>query len=1178
MGLPCGSAKAKDGVDRRKDIPIEEHEQTLEQVFGKHQVTQARGLTSQQVADNRAKHGWNRLTPPVITPAWLLYLYQYTNFFAILLIVGGILCFIAYGLDQSDASNLYLGVVLEAVVFISSTFSYYQEAKSNALMQGFKNMVPKKAKVVRDGATAIIDAAELVPGDVVQFQDGDQVPADLRVVDAYNLKVDNSSLTGESEAQDRTVELLIPHGHKEGAKVPAIEASNLMFFSTIIVSGHGTGVVVGTGDNTVMGQIAGLTAESGGESTPPLIREINAFIKWVSIVAILLGLTFLGVGLGLGIQTVVQSLVYCISVIVATVPEGLLCTLTVALALTAKRMHNVSMLVKNLQGVETLGCTTVIASDKTGTLTQNRMTVQHCWYDDELRDIPAPKNSVQYRSMMADREERGFHGWRKFEPESATFTWLHKVATVCNNSEFMLSTNSLDPAAPLLDLAVEMEREDFNLLNLQCTGDASESGLIKMCQAVADVKRYREKFPKLFEIKFNSTNKWQLSIHKDLTSANPDVPMLVLKGAPEKVWALCDKIMVNGKAVPITQEWRDKFQAAYEKLGSLGERVLGFAYRDMDGYALDYAWSEKPERNFPTDGLTFCGLLSLMDPPRDGVPDAVARCKRGSIRVYMVTGDHPITAKAIANEIGILDEEVHKAGRGTVCTGDDIRNIMELPTEEEQIAAWDKVLAHEQIVFARVTPAHKLMIVENCQRHGHIVTVTGDGVNDAPALKKANNGVSMGIAGKDVSKEAADMILMDDNFASIVNGVEEGRLIFDNLKKSIMYTLTSKPPELIPFILWVAADFPLAISTILILAIDLGTDMLPAIALAYETKESQIMLRPPRDANKDFLVDVPLLIITYLHFGVLQALAAFWAFVIALNDFGYPPHTLLRRGLGWSLHPLVCSQDGDGTVDDCGFGCAKPRGDVPYCEDGCFIPTGTNTTGGNAWRVDPFIEFTPEGFRGFGAGSDAVCARTCSWFWGLSDTTKATWRAARNDTASPLRLIFTEQDEALFNQFCGDSASTNAAAASFGFPARRAASGARAPVGGRYYWDLAFHNTPDLRYQQYALQSAQTAYFVTAVWCKIMNVLVTKTRKLSIFQHGIRNNRFLLVAVVFECCLVVLLVYVPFLNVVFNTQPLYGAHWVLGIPWILFLFCYDELRKLLIRRYPGTLLEKVLYY
>lgn len=784
------------------------------------------GLTTANVLQNREKYGWNRLTPPVIVPWWVKYLEQYANVFMILLIFGGVLCFTAYGINQTDPTNLYLGVVLFLVVFLSATFGYYQESRAASVMEGFKKLIPKKCKVLRDGVMVILDAEELVPGDLVELGDGDQVPADIRVVTAHDLKVDNSSLTGESEPQDRQPDLARDASGKL-ITVP-LEAQNLMFYTTIVTAGSGRGVVIGTGDKTVMGQIAGLAQEAGSNESTQFQKEVDYFIKYISVVAIVIGVTFILIGVFATGASVIQMIVFAIGIIVGTVPEGLLVTLTVALALSAKHMYSKNVLVKGMPSVENLGSTTVIASDKTGTLTQNRMTVQHAWYDGKLVSVPAARNVPQLKAAM----KPGVIKHPVYNTADPTWARLQMVATLCNNSRFVLKDPN-DETKPPIDLKEEIEHTEFNLLGVQCTGDASESALIKCVQLLRDVEEYASANPKLHEIKFNSTNKWQLSIHKPEDSSIEN-PVLVLKGAPERALKMCSKILIDGEEVPLTPEWAAKYNEAYESLGAMGERVLGFAYRIMDGLPMDYAFTNNPEPNFRVDDLVFTGLMSLIDPPREGVPEAVAKCKRARIKVYMVTGDHPITALAIAKQVGIIDEDMWEAGRAVVIKGDDIREWMDIEDPIEQQAKWDWALDHEQIVFARVSPAHKLLIVENCQRRGENVAVTGDGVNDAPALKRANTGIAMGISGKDVSKEAADLILMDDNFASIVNGIEEGRVIFDNLKKSIAYTLASKFPEQIPFLLYVAANFPQAISTILILSIDLGCDMLPAISLACE--------------------------------------------------------------------------------------------------------------------------------------------------------------------------------------------------------------------------------------------------------------------------------------------------------------------------------------------------------
>jgi len=434
------------------------------------------------------------------------------------------------------------------------------------------------------------------------------------------------------------------------------------------------------------------------------------------------------------------------------------------------------------------------------------------------------------------------------------------------------------------------------------------------------------------------------------------------------------------------------------------------------------------------------------------------------------------------------------------------------------------------------------------------------------------------------------MILMDDNFASIVNGVEEGRLIFDNLKKSICYSLTSKPPELIPFLLWVAAGFPLGISTILILAIDLGTDMVPAISLAYETREADIMRRPPRSTRHNPLVDVRLLLFTYLHFGILQVLAGYFAFLVVLNDYGFPSFNLWNRGLSWSVLPMICNIGDGAHVDFCGYGCgsytmsdstkealvnAYPgqiSGDFQdggkICNAGCKIPGQSD-----AW--DPFIEFTPGGFRGFGAGVEAVCGRTCAWWREVTSNGMAnTYLAAANQTDNPLRLILTPEDNAAFASYCNMTASD-----SFGFPGRGSGdSRINADVGGRYWWAAQIQDLPNTDYQAKVLHFAQTAYFVAVVFCKPFAALACKTRRLSLFQQGVRNNMVLLYAIVFEICIAICIVYIPPLNTVFSTRPLWGGHWFLGLPWAFLLITYDELRKLTMRTWPGGLVDRLTFW
>merc|ERR1712117_436299 len=493
-----------------------------------------------------------------------------------------------------------------------------------------------------------------------------------------------------------------------------------------------------------------------------------------------------------------------------------------------------------------------------------------------------------------------------FNKNSEGWKVLERVAMLCNRSEF------------------KPGQENTPILKREVNGDASEAALLK-CTEISNgnVMEYRRRHKKVCEIPFNSTNKFQVSIHE---TDNKDDPryLLVMKGAPERILDRCSTILINGKEEELTQEWKDRFNRAYMELGGLGERVLGFCdlMLESDKYPEGYPF-DGDDINFPLEGLRFVGLMSMIDPPRAAVPDAVVKCRSAGIKVIMVTGDHPITAKAIARSVGIISDgqetvediaarkgipvsEVNpREARAAVIHGGEIKDLSEKQLDEV-------LMYHSEIVFARTSPQQKLIIVEGCQRMGAIVAVTGDGVNDSPALKKADIGVAMGIAGSDVSKQAADMILLDDNFASIVTGVEEGRLIFDNLKKSIAYTLTSNIPEISPFLLFIIADVPLPLGTVTILCIDLGTDMVPAISMAYEGPESDIMKRQPRNPFTDKLVNERLISMAYGQIGMIQASAGFFVYFVIMAENGFLPGYLFGIRKSWDSQAINDLEDSYG--------------------------------------------------------------------------------------------------------------------------------------------------------------------------------------------------------------------------------------------------------------------------
>jgi len=930
----------------KRNVVMTEHMEEIEALLERLKTDIETGKNETQCAESLAQYGENVITPPPSTPEWIKFLRELTGFFSLLLWAGAVLCFVGYAIEQA-ADNLYLGIVLVTVVMVTGIFSYLQNSKSENLMASFAGMLPPKVKVVRSGAVDEMVASKLLPGDIVFIEGGDLVPADVRILTCSdNLVVDNSALTGESEPQKRCTKM---------TNEDPLETQNLCFFGTQVPEGSLKGVVVSTGDETVMGRIAKLAMSTSSEQTP-INKELHHFIIIISGIAISLGLIFLILGFVIG-TPLVENLVFMIGIIVANVPEGLLATVTVCLTLTAKRMFNKKVLVKNLEGVETLGSTSCICSDKTGTLTQNIMTVAKVVYGESNGSTThdAPSSFTGGRKTYSVEDE----SFRRLLRCSV----LNNVSTFNESSKWLLdeddnkvtdSDGAFIPV-PFEGEVVQGDGSTITSVNWKPVGNASECAMLKLVQTeaalgIGDAEKVRKSNPSLFTIPFNSKNKYQVHVHE--IENGPTT--VLMKGAPERILDRCSHILLSGRVVVMTEEERQSIVEQQEDLSRNGLRCLGFAERELSKkeYPTGFKFNAGDEKydtpNFPlgedkkdtvhpnaTTGLVFLGLMALIDPPRPAVPPAVAKCKTAGVKVIMVTGDHPVTAQAIAERVGILwsktrgdmerdnerfgrspgdsDWEDPDSARAIVVPGSTISVDM----AEER---WDFILDHPQIVFARTSPQQKLVIVENNQRLGHIVAVTGDGVNDSPAIKKADIGIAMGISGSEVSKSAADMILVDDNFASIVNGVEEGRLIFDNLKKSIAYTIQSNIPEITPFLAFIIFAIPLPLTTILILAIDLGTDMIPAISFAYETAEADIMTRPPRNSKTDRLVTRKMINFSYLQIGLIQAFAGFFTYMVVLNSYGYPPWILLNRGSAefWGVQPLFCKFEAGSYVNQYG--------------------------------------------------------------------------------------------------------------------------------------------------------------------------------------------------------------------------------------------------------------------
>ncbi|KAF5287486.1 hypothetical protein FQA39_LY04114 [Lamprigera yunnana] len=839
----------------KKDIAIDDHVvnmSTLELRYGTDSVN---GLTIARAAMLLEVNGPNAIIPSPPKSNLSIIIQFYFRGFAGLLWVGSILTIIGYVIafyknPETPMDQLYLAIILLAVVLITGTFGYLEERKNIQILESFKKLVPKTAVVLRDGRYIDVSAEDIVVGDVVAIKAGDVVPADLRLITCNSLKVDHSAITGESEMVSRSLEC---------TDINPLETQNLCFYGTTVGEGSGNGLVIACGDNTVIGRIADLTSALEPEEMP-IKKEIRDFNYKISITAIIIGGSFFVTTLLMGIDFF-EAFAYLMALIVANVPEGMLVTMTASLTLTAKAMANKNCLVKNIDAIETLGSTNVICSDKTGTLTQNRMTVGHFYYDDITIDVLGNVESVQ---------------------RTNAFLLLCRVAILCNNAKFVHN------------------QEKLPIHKRKMIGDSSECAVLKAMETyIGKTNLYKSSFPKVMEIPFNSINKYQLSIHE---VPQKNIHIIVMKGAPEKILQHCTSYYFQKNTYLLSPMKRQELNQVILSLGYMGERVLGFADCELNSrsYPIGYQFNSDLI-DFPLNDLRFLGLISMVDPPRVNVPEAVEKCKNAGIRVIMITGDHPITAVAIAKKVGIISENSitiydiameqsvtpsmlsmseRNACTAAVITGTELRGMSQHELE-------NVLISYEEIVFARTSPQQKLKIVEALQSLGAIVAVTGDGFNDSPALKKADIGIAMGISGSDVSKEAADIILLDDNFSSIVTGVEEGRIVFDNLKKSIAYVLTSNTPEIVPLIAFVFLGLPNTLSVISILLIDVGTDLWPAISLAYETPEADIMDRDPRDPKIDKLVTSELIAYTYLQIGIIQVCAGYTAYFITMASYGF---------------------------------------------------------------------------------------------------------------------------------------------------------------------------------------------------------------------------------------------------------------------------------------------------
>ncbi|MGB8703355.1 MAG: cation-transporting P-type ATPase, partial [Thermosynechococcaceae cyanobacterium] len=750
---------------------------------------------------------------------------------------------------------------------INALFSFLQEFQAEKALSALKNVLPTQVKVYRDRTLQQIPARELVPGDVMQLEEGDRISADARLVSAETFYADVSILTGESlpvlrhahPVRPRQVvplrgdtALLQPGEQPLQEKVLPAEMSNLVLAGSSVSAGRGKAVVYATGSQTEFGHVAHLTTMVKREPST-LEVQIAHIVRVITAIALTVGtVVFILTAWLVGLE-VRESFIFAIGIIVALVPEGLLPTVTLALAIAVQRMAKRNALVRRLSAVETLSATTVICTDKTGTLTKNEMTVRHLWMP--RRRLEAPGLDSQFRRGYLEVTGVGYEpvGEVRMPPDPATR----------NHVQVLLAGAALCSNARLVQTPTPHQWQEI--------GDPTEAALIVAAlKGGLNLEYLQQKAPRQREVPFDSRRR-MMSVVLDwsLTDLwmNDHRYLCFTKGAPLEVLRHCTQILRNGEVVPMTEADRAAVIAANDDLARQGSRVLAIAARRGNAEVLKFS-PQDLEQN-----LILIGLTGMLDPPRSEVPEAIAQCHQAGIAVTMITGDYSLTAAAIAQNIGLAK------GKIQVVTGEELGHLSD--AELRQI-----LQRHRGLVFARMAPEHKLRIVETYKALGQIVAVTGDGVNDAPALRAAHIGVAMGLNGTDVAREAADIVLLDDNFATIVSAIEQGRSVYQNIRKFMTYILASNLAEVVPFLAMVLLHIPPALTILQILAVDLGTDMVPALALGAEQPEAGSMNQRPRKSSQR-LLDRSLLLRAYGVLGLTEAIASMLAFFAVWWSHGY---------------------------------------------------------------------------------------------------------------------------------------------------------------------------------------------------------------------------------------------------------------------------------------------------
>ncbi len=780
---------------------------SIEQTEKELETSIENGLNKEQVEKAREKYGLNELKAKKKKSLIVKFLEQFKDFMIIILIIAAIISG-AVGIAQGE--GITDTIIILIVVIVNAIIGVAQENKAEKSLEALQKLSSHEAKVIRNGKLEVVQSKKLVPGDLVVLETGDYVPADIRLVEESNLKVQESSLTGESLPVEKNISTI------EEEKVGIGDRENMLFSSSLVTYGRGKGIVVETGMNTEVGKIAGIINETIDSQTP-LQEKLDKLGKTLGIAAVVICLVIFIIGIAIG-KDALEMFMTAVSLAVAAIPEGLAAVSTIVLAIGVQRMVKKNAIVKKLPAVETLGSATVICSDKTGTLTQNKMTVQKVFYDDILQNVENAKVNNNNEELEK----------------------LVYISMLCNDTK-VASDNTL-------------------------TGDPTETALVDMGFELDFRPAIYEEYPRVEEIPFDSDRKLMTTVHKIENKY-----IVYTKGGIDELLSRCNSYILDGKVENNLEEYKETIDRNNETMAQEALRVLAMAYKEID-----HIPTKEEMKNIENE-LIFVGMVGMIDPPREEAKKAVEKCKTAGIKTVMITGDHKITAIAIARKLGILENDEE------AITGAELEEMSQEELEQN---------VRKYSVYARVSPEHKVRIVKAWQKNGEIVAMTGDGVNDAPALKTADIGCSMGMVGTDVAKEASDVILTDDNFATVVSAVEEGRRIYDNILKAIQYLLSSNVGEIIVLFIailitpWLSSKFGIDVNLIVpllpihILWINLVTDSLPALALSVDPAEEDIMERKPLKSGKGIFTKGMTWRVIYQ--GVMIGLLTLAAFIIGL--------------------------------------------------------------------------------------------------------------------------------------------------------------------------------------------------------------------------------------------------------------------------------------------------------